>query len=130
MNCDLGIGCFFILDLGFVPSLDKIGRVCQLYLTRDHAIFVHNLLNGNGVQSIAQFRKETLFDDYRISSQNDDRIAFVIDLGLLHRALRSSLSVEGGERLQIKLVKKLPPGSTQPMPFLTFEAKVFVKMLL
>lgn len=112
-----------LLEKRFVPALDKIGRVCHLYLTRDHAIFLHNLLNGDGVQSIAQFRKETLFEDYRISSQNDDRIAFAIDLGLLHRALRSSLSVEGGERLQIKLVKKLPAGSNQPMPFLTFEAK-------
>eukprot|EP00268_Persea_americana_P032150 TRINITY_DN31539_c0_g2_i2.p1 TRINITY_DN31539_c0_g2~~TRINITY_DN31539_c0_g2_i2.p1 ORF type:complete len:267 (-),score=36.32 TRINITY_DN31539_c0_g2_i2:61-861(-) len=112
-----------LLEKRFVPALDKIGRVCQLYLTRDHAIFLHNLLSGNGVQSIAQFRKETLFDDYRISSQNDDRIAFTVDLGLLHRALRSSLSIEGGERLQIKLVKKLPAGSTQPMPFLTFETK-------
>ncbi|XP_058097747.1 checkpoint protein hus1 [Magnolia sinica] len=112
-----------LLEKRFVPSLDKIGRVCHLYLTRDHAIFLHNLLNGDGIQSIAQFRKETLFEDYRISSQNDDRIAFAIDLGLLHRALRSSLTIEGGDRLQIKLVKKLPPGSLQPMPFLTFETK-------
>ncbi|XP_019055424.1 PREDICTED: uncharacterized protein LOC104610120 isoform X2 [Nelumbo nucifera] len=109
-----------------------MGRVCHLYLTRDHAIFLHNLLNGDGVQCIAQFRKEALFDDYRISSQNDDRIAFVIDLGLLHRALRSSVSISlegptGGSaasnRLQIKLVKKLPSNSRQPMPFLTFETK-------
>ncbi|KAF5186839.1 Hus1-like protein [Thalictrum thalictroides] len=72
-----------------------MGRICHLFLTKDHAFFLHNLLNGDGVQSIAQFRKESLFEDYRISSQNDDRIAFTIDLGLLHRALRSSVSVCG-----------------------------------
>ncbi|XP_043702851.1 checkpoint protein hus1 isoform X1 [Telopea speciosissima] len=121
-----------LLEKRFIPALDKMGRVCHLYLTRDHAMFLHNLLNGDGVQSIAQFRKESLFDDYRISSQNDDRIAFLVDLGLLHRALRSSvnISIEGAagaaatsNRLQIRLVKKQAPNSRQPMPFLTFETK-------
>ncbi|KAL6335441.1 hypothetical protein AAG906_029684 [Vitis piasezkii] len=111
-----------------------MGKVCHLYFTRDHTIFLHNLLNGDGVQSIAQFRKEALFDNYRISSQNDDRIAFTIDLSLLQRAIRSSVSIyaemgggddvgTGSNRLQIKLVKKLPPNSHQPLPFLTFESK-------
>uniref|UniRef100_A0A5B7BUC6 Checkpoint protein n=1 Tax=Davidia involucrata TaxID=16924 RepID=A0A5B7BUC6_DAVIN len=127
-----------LLEKRFLPALDKMGRICHLYLTRDHAIFLHNLLNGDGIQSIAQFRKEALFDDYRISSQNDDRIAFTIDLSLLHRALCSIINIytefsgshSGGggagptsNRLQIKLVKKLPPHSQQSMPFLTFETK-------
>lgn len=120
-----------LLEKRFLPALDKMGKICHLYFTRDHAFFLHNLLNGDGIQSVAQFRKEALFDDYRISSQNEDRIAFAIDVSLLHRALRSSVSIctEFGSgstennRLQIKLVKKLPPNSTQPMPFLTFETK-------
>ncbi|XP_076931604.1 uncharacterized protein LOC143596810 [Bidens hawaiensis] len=123
-----------LLEKRFLQALDKMGKICHLYLTRDHAIFLHNLLNGDGIQSIAQFQKEALFEDYRISSQNDDRIAFTIDLSLLHRALRSVLTIYtefGGSvgadattnRLQIKLVKKLPPHSSQPMPFLTFETK-------
>eukprot|EP00262_Sarcandra_glabra_P015725 TRINITY_DN490_c1_g2_i2.p1 TRINITY_DN490_c1_g2~~TRINITY_DN490_c1_g2_i2.p1 ORF type:complete len:128 (-),score=12.33 TRINITY_DN490_c1_g2_i2:861-1244(-) len=114
-----------LLEKRFVPSLEKMGRVCHVYLSRDHAIFVHNILNGDGVQTIAQLDKDTLFQDYRISSQNDDRIAFAVDLSLLHRALKSSLTIDGGrDRLQIKLVKKLSPNSTHPMPFLTFETKV------
>ncbi|CBI36353.3 unnamed protein product, partial [Vitis vinifera] len=123
-----------LLEKRFLPALDKMGKVCHLYFTRDHTIFLHNLLNGDGVQSIAQFRKEALFDNYRISSQNDDRIAFTIDLSLLQRAIRSSVSIyaemgggddvgTGSNRLQIKLVKKLPPNSHQPLPFLTFESK-------
>ncbi|EEF44833.1 uncharacterized protein LOC8282689 [Ricinus communis] len=120
-----------LLERRFLPALDKMGKVCHLLLTRDHAIFLHNLLSGDGVQSIAQFCKEALFDDYRISSQNEDRIAFSIDISLLQRAVRSSVSIcnefgAGGlaaNRLQIKLVKKLPPNCTQPMPFLTFETK-------
>ncbi|XP_031474501.1 checkpoint protein hus1 isoform X1 [Nymphaea colorata] len=111
-----------LLERRFIPAFDKIGRSCHLYLTRDHAILLHNLLNGDGVQAIAQFKKEVLFEDYRISSQNDDRIAFTIDLGLLHRALKSSMSM-AGEKLQIKLIKKRTINSQQPMPFLTFESK-------
>ncbi|XP_030526392.1 uncharacterized protein LOC115738046 isoform X2 [Rhodamnia argentea] len=120
-----------LLEKRFLPALDKIDKTCNLYLTRDHAVFLHNLLNGDGLQSVAQFRIEALFDGYRISSQNEDRIAFAVDLSLLHRAIRSSVGIcneltaagSASERLQIKLVKKLPANSTQPMPFLTFETK-------
>ncbi|PKU76650.1 checkpoint protein HUS1B [Dendrobium catenatum] len=117
-----------LLDKRFLPSLDKIGRVCHLYLTRDHAIFLHNLLGGDGIQSVAQFKKEVLFNDYRISSQNEDRIAFAIDVALLHRALRSAQTIQLQSQddtaaIQIKLVKKLPVGSLNPAPFLTFETK-------
>lgn len=125
-----------LLEKRFIPALEKMGKACHLYLTRDHALFLHNLLNGDGIQSVAQFRKETLFDDYRISSQNDDRIAFSIDLSLLLRALRSSVAIcseysaatataNDANRLQIKLVKKLPPNCTNPTPFLTFETRGF-----
>uniref|UniRef100_A0A7N0ZZY0 Checkpoint protein n=1 Tax=Kalanchoe fedtschenkoi TaxID=63787 RepID=A0A7N0ZZY0_KALFE len=123
-----------LLERRFVPALDKLGRICHLYLTRGHTFFLHNLLNADGVQSIAQFRNEALFEDYRISSQNEDRIAFAIDLALFHRALRSSVAIyseaSGGggsapNRLLVKLVKKLPPNCTQPMPFLTFETRGF-----
>ncbi|XP_010545750.1 PREDICTED: uncharacterized protein LOC104818016 isoform X1 [Tarenaya hassleriana] len=119
-----------LLERRFLPAFDKMGKTCHLFLTREHLFFLHNLLNGDGVQCIAQFRKEVLFDDYRISSQNEDRIAFSLDVSLLYRAVRSSVSIctefSGGSapnRLQIKLVKKLPPNCTQPMPFLTFETK-------
>ncbi|KAL1565027.1 checkpoint protein hus1-like [Salvia divinorum] len=114
-----------LLEKRILPALDKMGRVCHLYLTRDHAFFLHNLLSVDGVHSVAQFSKESLFHDYRISSNNDDRIAFSVDLSLLHRALRSVLAVRdsNSNALLIKLVKKLPPNSTQATPFLTFEAR-------
>ncbi|KAK8946263.1 hypothetical protein KSP40_PGU006723 [Platanthera guangdongensis] len=117
-----------LLDKRFLPSLDKIGRTCHFYLTRDHAVFLHNLIGGDGVQSVAQFKKEVIFRDYRISSQNEDRIAFAIDVALLHRALRSAQAIQLQSQddtaaIQIKLVKKLPAGSRNPAPFLTFETK-------
>lgn len=66
--------------------------------------------------------QEVLFEDYRISSQNEDRIAFTVDLTLLARALRSSISMDG-DKLQVKLVKKRAVAVQRPMPFLTFESK-------
>ncbi|GAB2282464.1 hypothetical protein Dimus_017007 [Dionaea muscipula] len=116
-----------LLEKRFVPALEKMGKICHVYLTRDHAFFLHNLLlSSDGVQCVAQFRNQALFSDHRISSQLDDRIAFSLDLSLLLRALRSSastISSSSHDRLLIKLVKKLPPNSTQPAPFLTFETK-------
>ncbi|KAG6489770.1 uncharacterized protein LOC122003807 [Zingiber officinale] len=117
-----------LLDKRFLPALDKLGRICHVYLTPDHAMFLHNLLGGGGVQSVAQFDKDVLFRDYRISSQNAGRIAFSVDAALLHRALRSALTIQEQARdetaaIQIKLVKKLPAGSRNPAPFLTFETK-------
>ncbi|KAL2335473.1 hypothetical protein Fmac_016686 [Flemingia macrophylla] len=117
-----------LLEKRFLPALEKTGKTWHLYLTRDHTMFLHNLLNGDGIQSMAQFRKDSLFHDYRISSQNDDRIAFSLDLSLLLRALRSAAShssAASATRLEVKLVKKLPPNSTQPMPFLTLETRGF-----
>ncbi|KDO48637.1 hypothetical protein CISIN_1g030560mg [Citrus sinensis] len=74
-----------------------MGKVCHLFLTREKAYFLHNLLSGEGIQCVAQFHRETLFDDYRISSQNEDCIAFAIDISLLQRAVRSSVSICSAE---------------------------------
>ncbi|XP_072983056.1 uncharacterized protein [Typha latifolia] len=121
-----GVG---LLEKRFLPALDKVGRVCHMYLTPDHAMFLHNLAGGgDGIQCVAQFNKDLLFCDYRISSQNSDKIAFAVDVALLHRALRSALTVQAQSdpasvAIQIKLVKKLPAGSRNATPFLTFETK-------
>ncbi|EPS67725.1 hypothetical protein M569_07045 [Genlisea aurea] len=117
-----------LLEKRILPVLERIGRAPHLYLTPDHIFFLHNLLAADGLHSVAQFRQQSLFHDYRISSQNEDRIAFSVDLVLLHRAFRSILSISrdpaaAAAGFQVKLVKKLPPNSTQPSPFLTFEAK-------
>ncbi|CAK8533461.1 unnamed protein product [Lathyrus sativus] len=120
-----------LLEKRFIPSLEKTSKTCHLYFTKTHTLFLHNLLNGDGIQSIAQFTNQILFDDYRISSQNDDRIAFVIDLSLLLRALRSSVAICSDysaavpNRLQIKLVKKLSQNCSIAAPFLTFETRGF-----
>lgn len=174
---------FIMYCSGFVPAFEKIGKTCHIYLTPVHFILLHNVLNSDGVQAIAQFSKvayrfalglpnlggfdllyfhhawgalsiyiglrftflsflvgnhflyrsllhsievtlqETVFDEYRISSQNEDRIAFTVDLTLLSRALKSSVSIYG-DKLQVKLVRKRPSLSERPMPYLTFESKV------
>jgi HUS1 checkpoint protein len=67
--------------------------------------------------------QEVIFDDYQISSQNDDRIAFTVDLTLLSRALKSSVSMDG-DKLLVKLVRKRPSLAEGRLPYLTFESKV------
>ncbi|KMT05880.1 hypothetical protein BVRB_7g165380 [Beta vulgaris subsp. vulgaris] len=120
-----------LLEKRFIPAFEKMGKICYVYLTKDHTFFLHNLLNNDGVQSIAQFGKDAFFSEYRISSQNEDRIAFTLDLSLLLRALRSAAAISSSvDRLQIKLVKKLPPNSTNPMPFLTFETKGYASAVI
>ncbi|XP_057534811.1 uncharacterized protein LOC130813100 [Amaranthus tricolor] len=120
-----------LLERRFIPAFEKMGKICHVYLTKDHTFFLHNLLNNDGVQSIAQFQKDALFSDYRISSQNEDRIAFTVDLSILLRALKSAAAISSSvDRLQIKLVKKLPPNSTISMPFLSFETKGYASAVV
>ncbi|KAL5213958.1 hypothetical protein ABZP36_003110 [Zizania latifolia] len=125
-----------LLEKRFLPAMDKVGRVCHVYLTPTHAMLLHNLLgptgpDGGGPQCVAQFAKDLLFREYSVSSRNGNRVAFAIDVALLHRALRSSLAVhaqspaagDASAAIQVKLVNKLPAGSRSAAPFLTFETK-------
>lgn len=113
-----------LLERRLLPALDKLDKTCVLYLTPQHTLFLHNLLSSSTViQSVAQVTNPALFLEHRISSQCDDRIALTLDASLLLRALRSVATISSSSPVQIKLVKKLPPSTTQPMPFLSFETK-------
>ncbi|VAH49683.1 unnamed protein product [Triticum turgidum subsp. durum] len=125
-----------LLDKRFLPAIDKVGRVCHVYLTPTHAMLLHNLLGstgpeGDGPQCVAQFAKDLLFREYNVSSRDGNRVAFSVDVALLHRALRSALAVhaqspatgDAPAAIQVKLVNKQTPGSRSAAPFLTFETK-------
>jgi hypothetical protein len=73
-----------------------------------------------GQHSVLQ---ETIFDEYMISSQNENVIVVTIDLGLFSRALKSSVNMDG-DQLIVKLVKKGSSNSQIKLPYLTFESKV------
>jgi len=120
--------------------MDKVGRVCHVFLTPTHAMLLHNLLgataagpDGGGPQCVAQFAKDLLFREYNLSSRNGNQIAFSVEVALLQRALRSVLAVHaqppaagdgpGAPAIQVRLVNKLPAGSRSATPFLTFETK-------
>uniref|UniRef100_A0A453CGJ8 Checkpoint protein n=1 Tax=Aegilops tauschii subsp. strangulata TaxID=200361 RepID=A0A453CGJ8_AEGTS len=125
-----------LLDKRFLPAIDKVGRVCHVYLTPTHAMLLHNLLgstgpDGDGPQCVAQFAKDLLFREYNVSSRDGNRVAFSVDVALLHRAIRSALAVhaqspaagDAPAAIQVKLVNKQTPGSRSAAPFLTFETK-------
>ncbi|KAJ1271969.1 hypothetical protein BS78_06G167200 [Paspalum vaginatum] len=89
-----------LLDKRFLPAMDKVGRVCHVFLTPTHAMLLHNLLgataagpDGGGPQCVAQFAKDLIFREYNLSSRNGNQIAFSVEVALLHRALRSVLAV-------------------------------------
>nr|CAB3487722.1 unnamed protein product [Digitaria exilis] len=128
-----------LLDKRFLPAMDKVGRVCHVFLTPTHAMLLHNLIgataagpDGGGPQCVAQFAKDLLFREYNLASRNGG-IAFSVEVALLHRALRSVLAVHaqppaagdapGAPAIQVKLVNKLAAGSRSATPFLTFETK-------
>uniref|UniRef100_A0ACD5V497 Uncharacterized protein n=1 Tax=Avena sativa TaxID=4498 RepID=A0ACD5V497_AVESA len=125
-----------LLDKRFLPAMDKVGRVCHVYLTPTHAMLLHNLLgstgpDGDGPQCVAQFAKDLLFREYSVSSRDANRVAFSVDVALLQRALRSALAVhtqwpaagDAPAAIQVKLVNKQTAGSRSAAPFLTFETK-------
>ncbi|KAL6652340.1 hypothetical protein ACP70R_011265 [Stipagrostis hirtigluma subsp. patula] len=127
-----------LLDKRFLPAMDKVGRVCHVYLTPTHVMLLHNLLgatasgpDGGGPQCVAQFARDLIFRDYSVSSRNGNRIAFSVEVALLHRALRSALAVhaqspatgDAPAAIQVKLVNKQAAGSRTAAPFLTFETK-------
>lgn len=108
-----------LLDKRFLPAMDKVGRVCHVYFTPTHAMLLHNLLgstgpDGGGPQCVAQFAKDLLFREYNVSSRDRNRVAFTVDIALLHRALRSALAVQAQSSaagdapaaIQVKLVNK------------------------
>ena len=115
--------------------MDKVGRVCHVYLTPTHGMLLHNLLgstgpDGDGPQCVAQFAKDLLFREYSVSSRDANRVAFSVDVALLQRALRSALAVhaqsaagDASAAIQVKLVNKQTAGSRSASPFLTFETK-------
>ena len=46
-----------VVDSGFVPAFEKIGKTCHLYLTRNELILLHNVLSTDGVQAIASLSR-------------------------------------------------------------------------
>lgn len=129
-----------VCSAGFLPAMDKVGRVCHIFLTPTHVMLLHNLLgataagpDGGGPQCVAQFAKDLIFREYNLSSRIGNQIAFSVEVPLLHRALRSLLAVHaqalaardapGAPAIQVKLVNKLSAGSRSATPFLTFETK-------
>eukprot|EP00899_Mesostigma_viride_P025369 jgi/Mesvir1/6016/Mv00761-RA.1 len=112
-----------ILEKRFLPALDKIGKMCHVYLTPTRLALIQNMLNADGVQVVAQIAKDALFQEYVISSANEDKIAFQVDVPLLLRAVRSATAMERYS-VAIKLVKKKSSATAdRPQPFLALESK-------
>ncbi|KAG6425321.1 hypothetical protein SASPL_115749 [Salvia splendens] len=116
-------------------------RILNFFLSKYSIMFVINLeqdwerRNMSSILQIKNGYKESRGADDSIGRRRDHRIAAALDRSghgrcprsssPMHSSLRSVLAVRdsNSNALLIKLVKKLPPNSTQATPFLTFEAR-------
>ncbi|KAG6422250.1 hypothetical protein SASPL_118815 [Salvia splendens] len=85
---------------------------------------------------INQFQNILIYNDNMMQSKNGRLAAFMLDIACGSMAVSSDVIVEAEtietairqlmdpeNKIRLKLVKKLPPNSTQATPFLTFEAR-------
>mmetsp|Transcript_37394 Transcript_37394/g.94509 ORF Transcript_37394/g.94509 Transcript_37394/m.94509 type:complete len:187 (-) Transcript_37394:55-615(-) len=115
--------------IGFVPTLDKFGKTCQLLLGPQDVYFIQTGVNTDGVHVTARLSRDTLFEEegFLISSRTNDNIAFSFEVANLLRVLRGS-SANGADLLEIKLaMRSVAVGgaaATASKPFLTFTSRV------
>mmetsp|Transcript_25779 Transcript_25779/g.66367 ORF Transcript_25779/g.66367 Transcript_25779/m.66367 type:complete len:283 (+) Transcript_25779:515-1363(+) len=116
------------LEKGFVPTLDKFGKTCQLLLGPQDVYFIQTGVNTDGVHVTARLSRDTLFEEegFLISSRTNDNIAFSFEVANLLRVLRGS-SANGADLLEIKLaMRSVAVGgaaATASKPFLTFTSR-------
>lgn len=105
----------------FAPIFDKLGSECALLLTPSTLYICGNARACEGVETHADFRIDEIFESYKISSANDDKIAVKLEPGQLARVLRGLLGVEA-QRVDVKLIKRIinPEVSSRALPFLNF----------
>lgn len=105
----------------FVPIFDKLGSECVLLLTPSTLYICASARVGGGVETHVDFRVDEIFESYKISSVNADKIAVKLEPMQLARVLRGLIGVEA-RSVDVKLIKRVlsPEISTRSMPFVNF----------
>uniref|UniRef100_A0A061R1S6 Checkpoint protein n=1 Tax=Tetraselmis sp. GSL018 TaxID=582737 RepID=A0A061R1S6_9CHLO len=117
-----------ILEKGFIPTLEKFGKTCQVLLGPEDIHFIQTGINTDGVHITARIAQDILFheDSYLIKSRCNDMIAFNFEVSNLLRVLRGA-AVNGADLLELKLAVKTFPMSgnsgSSSLPFLTFTSR-------
>ena len=103
----------------FVPVFEKLGKELSVLLTPSTLHLVQDHTASGGLELHADVLREEVFDEYKISSNNEDKIAFHLEPAVLHRVLRGLIGSEA-THVEVKLIKRLvapersSPSSTSP----------------
>lgn len=105
----------------FVPVFDKLGKELTVLLTPNTLHLVQDAVASGGLELHADLLKDEVFDEYKIASNNADKIAFALEPATLHRVLRGLIGSEA-THVEVKLIKRtVAPGKA--LPFLNFSSK-------
>ena len=105
----------------FVPVFDKLGKELSVLLTPNTLHLVQDAVASGGLELHADLLKDEVFDEYKIASNNADKIAFALEPATLHRVLRGLIGSEA-THVEVKLIKRtVAPGKA--LPFLNFSSK-------
>lgn len=105
----------------FVPVFDKLGKELTVLLTPNTLHLVQDAVVSGGLELHADLLKDEVFDEYKIASNNADKIAFALEPATLHRVLRGLIGSEA-THVEVKLIKRtVAPGKA--LPFLNFSSK-------
>jgi HUS1 checkpoint protein len=108
----------------FVPVFEKLGNELTMLLTRNTIHLVQDAVSTGGLELHADLLKNEVFEEYKISSNNEDKIAFSLEPAVLHRVLKGLIGSEATS-VDVKLIKRvISPGNAAP--FLNFTSKGLV----
>lgn len=120
-----------ILEKGFLPTLEKLGKRCQLLLSPEDVHFIQAVSDTDGLHVSARLAnvshwpladprlgsghppslraalQAVLFEEegFKCQSRYDNRIAFALDLPLLLKVLRAAVSHDA-DALHVKLAMR------------------------
>jgi len=111
----------------FVPVFEKLGKELSVLLTPSTLHLVQDHTASGGLELHADVLREEVFDEYKISSNNEDKIAFHLEPAVLHRVLRGLIGSEA-THVEVKLIKRLV-APERSLPFLNFSSRGVVDIV-
>lgn len=111
----------------FVPIFDKLGKELSVLLTPNTLHLIQGHTVSGGLELHADLLQEEVFDEYKISSNNGDKIAFKLDPAVLYRVLRGLIGSEA-THIEVKLIKRVV-APERSLPFLNFNSKGMVDIV-
>ncbi|PRW59440.1 DNA damage checkpoint isoform A [Chlorella sorokiniana] len=106
-----------VLERGFLPTLEKLGKRCQLLLSPEDVHLIQGVTDTDGLQVTARLANAVLFEEegFKCQSRYNNQIAFSVDIALLLKVLRSAVGHDA-DALEMKLAMRSLPCATDAAP--------------